>query len=1066
MNLVINMLNSGKGVNRPMRESSLNNLPHSQKTKDIRGGEKKVMKKSLSVILSTAMALSVFSSVAFADTAKKTSADFTDLKDLTADQKVKFDALISAGIFDGVSTNEFGIKQEMTRAQFAKVAALIFGLKVDTSLKTSSFSDVKSDDAANGFAVPYIEAVKAAGITDGYAPGQFNPSGQVTKEQLAVFLVRGLGKDAEGKATPGVTDKTVSDWAKGYVALAIQLKLLSNNADGSFGGTNAATRDLLVLGSYEAKQQYVPAGKLTVVGAKATGVQKVTVTFNKAVDAAATFNLKKGTTDILVAADKDQVKWSDDKLTATLTLKDGSKISAGDYSVTVGGLPTDSIDKATASFTAENEVLKKIDFANASDTIAQSTKARVKIIASNQYGEPASFPAGNYTANTSGFSSNLTKDDSGALILKIDTLNQGTSTTNPGITVVPVYIYDNDTRTTVQKTFKLGTKPFVTKVDLGEVKYASGKGSISATGDTATFQVNQYDQYGNPVAYDDTDAVASVSTFVSPFDESINREYGDFNNDNFGEVKVSLGKRIDKSGDYTVTVYAGGSSATATVAVKSARLATKLEFADSDVTLAERDVDQYIPVNAYDADGNKLSVDDLVDDQNIARIKITASGAQVDSNNASIGQLEKNGEHKGQIHIYKITSPVDTTVVLQAYIAEPGANSYVTHNYKINKVRVPETIKVDTDPASKIVANTDSEGIFKVYDNYGKVIDKIQPTTIGGTDSTVTENGATVTYRVYTSVTPIATSTATTPVGLTVVDNDGDGQVISAGNKAYDASANGTTNFKLFNKGFKFKSAGTIAGKIEYTAQVQKHLSTDAAGVWREVSTKVTKTIEAVNANTADVTYSVGEVGTVFAAIDSDLLTAGQNVPGDKPLSKEVAITATDASGNKIATPGLVSSVTSSNYSAVVAGLDSVKNKAWVIGNKAGTSKVTIQYKNLKGESKTATLDVTTKADSVDVATITSDSNYTDILAASSYAWKYMDLNVKDQYGDEFTENEIYDYDKVIGIRYALTDATTGVTIDSVTGQVSGAVVGSKFTIRAIAPNGKSTSTSVEITAS
>ncbi|MFD0672804.1 S-layer homology domain-containing protein [Cohnella sp. GCM10027633] len=196
-----------------------------------------------------------------ANAATKTSADFSDLKDLDAATKAKFDAMISAGIFDGVSDTTFGLKDEMNRAQFAKVAALIYGLKVDDSLKTSSFSDVKSDDPANGYALPYIEAIKKAGITDGTGDGKFSPAGDVTKEQLAAFLVKGLGQKNEAEATPGVNDSTVSDWAKGYVALALELKLLKNGADGKFGGSTNATRDLLVTGAYEAKGQYVEQEK-------------------------------------------------------------------------------------------------------------------------------------------------------------------------------------------------------------------------------------------------------------------------------------------------------------------------------------------------------------------------------------------------------------------------------------------------------------------------------------------------------------------------------------------------------------------------------------------------------------------------------------------------------------------------------------------------------------------------------------------------------------------------------------------------------------------------------------
>lgn len=217
----------------------------------------KMKKKVFSLMLALLLCLPGLA----ANAATKTSADFTDLKDLDAATKAKFDAMISAGIFDGVSDTTFGLKDEMNRAQFAKVAALIYGLQVDTSLKTSSFSDVKSDDPANGYALPYIEALKNAGITDGTGNGKFSPAGDVTKEQLATFLIKGLGQKEEAESTPGVNDSTVSDWAKGYVALALELKLLSNGADGKFGGTTNATRDLLVVGSFEAKNEFVAQEK-------------------------------------------------------------------------------------------------------------------------------------------------------------------------------------------------------------------------------------------------------------------------------------------------------------------------------------------------------------------------------------------------------------------------------------------------------------------------------------------------------------------------------------------------------------------------------------------------------------------------------------------------------------------------------------------------------------------------------------------------------------------------------------------------------------------------------------
>src|SRR4051812_14380821 len=105
------------------------------------------MKKSLSMILSLSVAFSMFAS--FAQAAPKSSADFSDLNGLDAATKAKFDTMIAAGIFDGVKEGTFGLNDKMNRAQFAKVAALVFGLKVDSTLTQSSFADVKSDDPAN-----------------------------------------------------------------------------------------------------------------------------------------------------------------------------------------------------------------------------------------------------------------------------------------------------------------------------------------------------------------------------------------------------------------------------------------------------------------------------------------------------------------------------------------------------------------------------------------------------------------------------------------------------------------------------------------------------------------------------------------------------------------------------------------------------------------------------------------------------------------------------------------------------------------------------------------------------
>ncbi|GIP23794.1 S-layer homology domain-containing protein [Paenibacillus sp. J22TS3] len=204
----------------------------------------------------------------------KTSADFVDLKDLDAATKAKFDALISSGIFDGLGDSRFGLNDAMTRAQFAKVAALILNLKVDTSLKNSSFKDVKPDDFASGYALPYIEALKQAGITNGDGKADtFNPGGPVTKEQLAAFLVRVLGLDVKNEHLS--IKGTVSDWAAGYVGLAVRLELLKQQANMNWTGT--ANRNDLVLSSYETKTQLDP---LQLLSASVTEQHELNLTFS------------------------------------------------------------------------------------------------------------------------------------------------------------------------------------------------------------------------------------------------------------------------------------------------------------------------------------------------------------------------------------------------------------------------------------------------------------------------------------------------------------------------------------------------------------------------------------------------------------------------------------------------------------------------------------------------------------------------------------------------------------------------------------------------------------------
>ncbi|WP_442602590.1 S-layer homology domain-containing protein [Paenibacillus sp. KN14-4R] len=239
------------------------------------------MKKSLSVILSTTMALS-FSTAAFA--AATSSSDFSDLSKLSAADKVIFDKLIKDGIFLGKGEGKFGVEDNMKRSEFA--VAISKALKLTADAKTSSFADV----AADAPELPYIEAAYKAKVANGNTgtPLTFSPADEVTREQLAVFLVGALGADAKKEAEGAKgTDKTVSDWAQGYVATALKYKLLTAKEDGTFAGTDKATRYTLAKGVAATQAAIASKGVATKVEAvTADNLKEIVVKFDGNVDKA------------------------------------------------------------------------------------------------------------------------------------------------------------------------------------------------------------------------------------------------------------------------------------------------------------------------------------------------------------------------------------------------------------------------------------------------------------------------------------------------------------------------------------------------------------------------------------------------------------------------------------------------------------------------------------------------------------------------------------------------------------------------------------------------------------
>lgn len=94
------------------------------------------------------------------------------------------DALASSGITRGCGVDLFCPEVSVTRAQMAAFLARA----LDLSGGTNAFSDDDGHPLESD-----IDALAAAGITDGCAPGRFCPDDPVTRAQVATFLVNAFG---------------------------------------------------------------------------------------------------------------------------------------------------------------------------------------------------------------------------------------------------------------------------------------------------------------------------------------------------------------------------------------------------------------------------------------------------------------------------------------------------------------------------------------------------------------------------------------------------------------------------------------------------------------------------------------------------------------------------------------------------------------------------------------------------------------------------------------------------------------------------------------------------------
>ncbi len=112
---------------------------------------------------------------------------------------------------------------------------------------TPTFSDVEKDS----WAAPYIMNLTERKIFAGYEDGSFRPSNYITRQEIAVALVRAMGLEADVSAAENVDtgfsdDAAIAPWARGYVNIALREKLFTGFDDGEFKSERVISRQELI----------------------------------------------------------------------------------------------------------------------------------------------------------------------------------------------------------------------------------------------------------------------------------------------------------------------------------------------------------------------------------------------------------------------------------------------------------------------------------------------------------------------------------------------------------------------------------------------------------------------------------------------------------------------------------------------------------------------------------------------------------------------------------------------------------------------------------------------------
>ncbi|TEB14841.1 Chitinase A1 precursor [Pelotomaculum sp. FP] len=142
--------------------------------------------------------------------------------------------LVALGAINGYSDGSFKPDSNITRAEFATVLVKAFKL-------TPQSGKVFADTAGH-WAKDYIATAVYYGIADGYDTDTFGPDDLITREQMAMMVVKAAKLPVGTDETTFADSADISWWARSVVATAVENDVIKGYPDNTFNPLGSATR--------------------------------------------------------------------------------------------------------------------------------------------------------------------------------------------------------------------------------------------------------------------------------------------------------------------------------------------------------------------------------------------------------------------------------------------------------------------------------------------------------------------------------------------------------------------------------------------------------------------------------------------------------------------------------------------------------------------------------------------------------------------------------------------------------------------------------------------------------